>query len=334
MPQRTNAQFKLSLLHPRYWLTWCWLLLLFCVAQLPFCWQMFLGKMLGRLLYRIMGTRRYVAERNIELCFPELTPAQQTQLVKKHFESNGVTLFETGMAWFMPYWRLRKRFTLKGQEHWQAIQRRHEVSLKASSNISPNTPQQTCAHKGKGALIMAIHFNTLEITNVAINRLFDMSMSYRPHNNPAYDFVQRYGRERHNPNSDAVNRNDVRGMVRAMKQGAWLWYAADQDYGPAVSEFIPWFGLNAATVSAPPRLATMADVPIVGITYRRRDDFSGYDITFMPAFEHIPSADVQQDLCVLNQHFERCIRDNPEEYLWVHRRFKTRPPGEEPLYQR
>lgn len=297
------------LLHPRYWLTWMSMCVLFLLAQLPFCWQMWMGKRLGRVLYYVLCTRRYVAQRNIELCFPELNQVERDRLVKKHFESNGVTLFETGMAWFMPYWRLRKRFVIKGEDHWRAIQAQN-----------------------KGALIMAVHFNTLEITNVAINRLFNMSMSYRPHNNPAYDFVQRHGRERHNPNSEAVNRNDVRGMVKAMKSGGWLWYAADQDYGPKVSEFIPWFGIDAAMVSAPPRLAAMAGVPIVGISYRRLADYSGYEIEFMPAFEQIPSGDNQADLIALNQHYEQCIRNNPHEYLWVHRRFKTRPQGQEKLY--
>lgn len=300
---------KLSMLHPRYWLTWIWMFLVALIAQLPFALQMWLGKWLGRFLYRVMHTRRYVAERNLELCFPEKNLQQRNQLVKKHFESNGRAVFETGMAWFMPYWRLRKRFVIKGENYWRTI-------------------QQT----GSGALIMAVHFNTLEITNVAINRSFNMSMSYRPHNNPVYDFFQRRGRERHNPNSFAVNRSDVRGMVKAMKKGEWLWYAADQDYGPRVSTFVPWFGIPAAMVAAPPRLAAMADVPVVAISYRRLDDFSGYEITFMPAFSQYPSKDIDADLLRLNQHYETCIRSNPEEYLWVHRRFKTRPEGEASLY--
>jgi KDO2-lipid IV(A) lauroyltransferase len=303
----------IQLLHPRYWLTWMLLLVSAVLAQLPFRLQMCLGRSLGRLLYRIMSRRRYVAERNVELCFPDYTVTQRDALVKKHFEANGMTVFETGIAWFMPYWRLRKRFVIKGVEHWQAL-------------------QYSATGKPSGALIMAMHFNTLEITNVAINRLFDMSMSYRPHNNPVYDRVQQYGRERHNSRSKTVNRRDVRGMVKSMKQGDWLWYAADQDYGPKVSEFVPWFGIDAAMVSAPPRLAAMAGVPIVGISYRRLPGFSGYEITFMPAFEYLPSGDNRADLIRLNQHFEACIRANPEEYLWVHRRFKTRPQGESSLY--
>lgn len=313
----TSRSFDVSLLHPRYWLTWVGLLCSALLAQLPFRLQMMLGKYLGRGLYHLMATRRHVAQRNIALCFPDWSEEKREALVKEHFETNGITVFETGIAWFMPYWRLRKRFVVKGVEHWQAI-------------------QQSGGTEGKqqGALIMAMHFNTLEITNVAINRLFDMSMSYRPHNNPVYDRVQQYGRERHNPRSKTVDRGDVRGMVRAMKQGDWLWYAADQDYGPRVSEFVPWFGVNAAMVSAPPRLAAMASVPIVGMTYRRLAGYSGYEIRFLPAFDALPSGDNQADLQRLNTHFEHCIRENPAEYLWVHRRFKTRPEGEPSVYDR
>jgi KDO2-lipid IV(A) lauroyltransferase len=309
--QSTGSALSWALLHPRYWLTWLWMLLLFLMAQLPFCFQLWLGRCLGRLLYRVMKRRRYIAERNIELCFPELSLCERECRVKQHFESNGMAVFETGMAWFMPYWRLRKRFTIQGEACWRSIQA-----------------------KGSGALIMAVHFTTLEITNVAINRLFNMSMSFRPHNNLAYDFVQRRGRERHNHQSTVVDRNDVRGMVKAMKRGEWLWYAADQDYGPRVSEFLPWFGIDAAMVSAPPRLASMAGVPIVGISYRRLPDYSGYEITFLPAFDGLPSGDHRADLLCLSQHYEQCVRANPVEYLWVHRRFKTRPEGEPVLYEK
>lgn len=322
MPFLSVVASRFRLWHPRYWLVWLGMLCAAMLAQLPFRWQLCMGRLLGRLLYRIMTRRRHIAERNLELCFPQWSLSQRDAMVKKHFESNGMAVFESGMAWFMPRWRLRNRFVFKGIEHWRAIQTTTPDAVETQS-----MPRQ-------GALVMAIHFATLEITNVAINRLFDLSMSYRPHNNPVYNYVQKRGRERHNPRSRAVNRNDIRGMLRALKQGHWLWYAADQDYGPNVSEFVPFFGIDAAMVAAPPRLATIANVPVVGITYRRLDDYSGYEITFLPPFSNMPSGDNLQDLRVLNQHFERCIRDNIAEYLWVHRRFKTRRQGTQSVYQR
>ncbi|MFT7223349.1 MAG: KDO2-lipid IV(A) lauroyltransferase, partial [Cellvibrionaceae bacterium] len=239
-------EFKLSLLHPRYWLTWLSLGLSFIVAQLPYSWQMGLGRILGHLFYRFANQRRRIGGTNIELCFPNLSKAERKDLVKENCISYGLTVVEVGMAWFMPYRRLRKLFKVKGQEHWQSIQDR-----------------------GQGALIIGIHFNTLEICNMIINRDFDMYMSYRPHKNPVFDLVQSWGRQRHNPDSKLLHRRDIRGMVRTMKKGGWLWYAPDQDYGRKVSKFVPWFGIPAATVAATPRLLKMAGVSAVGLMHRR-----------------------------------------------------------------
>ena len=304
-----TAPFSFKLLHPRYWLVWCGLGCMVLLAQLPFRWQMISGVWLGRLMYRLAHRRRQICERNIELCFPEWSDIEREDFVRRHFETMGVTVFEMGMSWFMPYSRLEKRFEIQGLEHWQA--------LKA---------------EGKGALVIGMHFNTLEIANGPVNRLFNLYMTYRPHNNPAYDFVQCLGRERHNPNAGMVDRRDVRGMVKVLKQGDWLWYVPDQDYGIKVSEFVPFFGIDAATVAATPRLLRMAKVPAVGITFKRKADLSGYVITLLPPFDHLPSGDDNADLLRLNQHFESCIRENPIDYLWTHRRFKTRPKGESSLY--
>ncbi|MGH1484635.1 MAG: LpxL/LpxP family Kdo(2)-lipid IV(A) lauroyl/palmitoleoyl acyltransferase [Cellvibrionaceae bacterium] len=305
----TSRSSSAPLWHPRYWLTWFGFLLLAILAQLPFRFQLWLGRCLGRLSYYLIKSRRRIAKKNIELCFPEKSAEEHKALVIEHFEATGMALFEMGMAWFMPYWRLKKRFVVKGQTHWEQLR-----------------------EQGTGALIITIHFTTLEIANVAINRLFNMYMSYRPHKNPVYDLIQRWGRERHNKNSGAIARRDIRGMVKALKQGDWLWYAPDQDYGRKVSAFVPWFGIETATVAAPPRLLRMAKVPAVAMVYRHLPDFSGYEIEFMPAFEGIPSGDDYADLVRINQHIESCVRNNPAEYLWMHRRFKTRPDGEAKIY--
>ncbi len=279
------------------------------LAQLPFRWQMWLGVRLGRLSYYLAKRRRHIARRNLQLCFPEKTDAERQRLLKQHFETNGITLFEMGMSWFTPYRRLHKRFAIKGKHHWDAIKA-----------------------KGSGALVIGSHFNSLEIINGPVNRLFNVYMTYRPHDNPVYNYIQCRGRERHNTQAAMVDRGDIRTMVKVLKQGDWLWYLPDQDYGPQVSRFIPWFGIPAATVAATPRLLRMAGVSAVAMRFGRKPDYSGYDIEFLPAFAALPSGDDAQDLHCLNQHIEDCVRRNPQEYLWVHRRFKTRPPGEAGVY--
>ncbi len=280
------------------------------VAQLPYRLQILMGIIVGRIAYAVAKRRRHIARRNIDLCFPELSDGEREYLVKQHFETNGITMFETGMAWFMPYWRLRKRFVVKGKENWDQLK-----------------------EKGVGALVIGLHFNTLEIANIHVSRLFNLHTSYRAHNNPVYDLIQHRGRERNNPTSEAINRYDMRGMIRVLKKGDWLWYAPDQDYGRKVSTFIPWFNIPAATLSATPRLLKVAKAQAVGITYRRLPGYKGYEIEFIPAFEDFPTGDDTADLVRLNQYIEDRVRENPAEYLWVHRRFKTRPEGRPNLYK-
>ena len=299
--------FTARLLHPRYWLTWLSLLLLAMVAQLPYRWQVLLGKCLGRLLLRFAKRRRIIAQQNLGLCFPDITDRDRRQLLQRNFEVYGLALFETGMAWFMSKSRLRQLFTIKGKQHWEALQ-------------------------GRGALVVGMHFPTLEICNVAINQYVDLNLMYKPHKNPVYDYVQGLRRSRHNPNSTVISRDDIRAIVKTLKAGGWVWYAPDQDYGRKHSEFIPWFGVAAATVTATPRLAAMSRAPVVAVSHCHKADFSGYEIELHPVFEHFPSGDYTADLSRINRFIEACVRRHPQEYLWVHRRFKTRPDGEPSIY--
>ncbi len=121
--------------------------------------------------------------------------------------------------------------------------------------------------------------------------------------------------------------------VRTLKKGGLLWYAPDQDYGRKVSEFVPYFGIETATLSMTPKLLKMAKVPALALMYYRLPDFSGYVLDFREVIQGIPSGDNLADLTVLNQYIEACVREKPEEYWWVHRRFKTRPKGQPSLYK-
>ena len=234
--------FTTALLHPRYWLTWFSFLLLAAVAQLPYRWQVILGKKLGLLMLCFAKRRRKIAEKNLRLCFPQMEDDARQQLLKRNFEIYGLTVFETGMAWFMPSSRLQALFVVKGKQQWEKL-------------------------RGQGALVIGMHFPTLEICNVAINRLFDLNLIYKPHKNPVYNYVQGVCRSRHNPNSTVLPKDDIRAIVKTLKSGQWVWYAPDQDYGRQYSEFVPWFGIPTSTVSATPRLASMSKVPVAAVTH-------------------------------------------------------------------
>jgi KDO2-lipid IV(A) lauroyltransferase len=302
-----KSVFTATLLHPRYWLTWLLLLLLAAIAQLPYRWQVFLGKRLGHLMLRFAKKRRTIAACNLCLCFPGMSINARKKLLKKNFEIYGLAVFETGIAWFMPRSRLQKLFVIKGQQQWEKL-------------------------RGQGVLVIGMHFPTLEICNAAVNQHFNLHLMYKPHKNPVYNYVQGVRRARHNPNSTVISRDDIRTTVKTLKSGEWVWYAPDQDYGRRHSEFIPWFGIPVATVAATPRLAAMSKASVVAISHRHNADFSGYEIELHPLFDNFPSGDSSADLLRINQFIEDCVRRHPEEYLWVHRRFKTRPDGEASLY--
>ncbi|MEX1033598.1 MAG: LpxL/LpxP family Kdo(2)-lipid IV(A) lauroyl/palmitoleoyl acyltransferase [Cellvibrionaceae bacterium] len=311
MDTTRKPEFTIALLHPRYWPNWLWFGLWWLVSQLPYRVQLKLGEWLGRGTYRLFEQRRYIARRNIDLCFPHLADAERERMVRDNFIATATAVFETGMAWFWSRRRLQKLYTIEGAERLQ-------------SRIA----------QGEGMLLLTLHFTTLELMGAAVTGMVDsIAMSYRPHRNPVYDLIQSRQRSRHNKSAVVVAAGDVRGMVRYLKKGYATSYLPDQDYGPKHSVFVPLFGIPAATVTGMARLAKLARVPVIPIVNFRRADGQGYVVRILPPLENFPSGDDQRDARQINAHVEKVILDHPEQYLWVHRRFKSRPPGEADLYQ-
>lgn len=302
-----QARFSLALLHPRYWLTWLMFAFLFIVVQLPYPLLRGIAWLLGRLLLVTAVDRRHIALRNLELCFPDMAQNERKLLLRKNLDSMAMALMETAMAWFWPQWRLRRRFDIEGLEHLQSNDER-------------------------GVILMAMHFSTLDIGAAFLNMSTDVDGMYRPHKNPVYDFVQRRGRERHNPNNEVLTREDVRGMIRRLKQGRAVWYAPDQDYGPKQSVFVPFFGVEAATVTATAKFARLGKARVVPFVQTRLPRCRGYKVKIYPELEGFPGADEKTDAQRINQFIEQRILEQPEQYMWVHRRFKTRPEGEASVY--
>lgn len=310
MDTKSQPRFRRALLHPRYWSTWLAFGLWWLVSQLPFRVQLKLGEWMGWLGYHLLKRRRFIARRNIELCFPELSEAEREKLVRANFTATATAVFETGMAWFWPLERLAKLCTVQDRERIQAQ-----------------------LDKGEGMLLLTLHFTTLEIMGAMFTgQLPRMAVSYRPHRNPVYDLIQNFLRARRNPDTAAIAAGDVRSMVRHLRNGYGIGYLPDQDYGPKHSVFVPLFGIPAATVTGLSRLAKMSGVPVIPIMSYRRADNRGYVLEVLPPFESFPSGDEARDARQLNEHVEDLVRQHPEQYLWVHRRFKSRPPGEPDLY--
>ena len=301
-------KFSRQLLHPRYFLLWCGIAALYVVVQLPYRCLNTLGPLVGRLAMKVMTERVYVAARNLQLCFPEKSEAERAQLLKKNFESVGMALFETGMAWFWSDQRVKKHFKVTGLEHISKAQQ-----------------------EGKGILLLGVHFLTLEL-GARIFGIYNPGIGvYRPNNNPLLDWLQTYGRMR--SNKAMINRRDVKGMLRALKQGDILWYAPDHDYGPKSSVFAPFFAVEqAASTKGSYALIRMGQPAIIPFLARRLANNQGYEMVILPAAEDIPLDSDVGTATALNRLVERCVMMAPEQYMWLHRRFKTRPTGENSLY--
>ncbi|KKO09801.1 hypothetical protein LCGC14_0033000 [marine sediment metagenome] len=292
------------MLHPRYWPLWLGLGLLWLVIQLPYATILSIGRLLGWAMYHVMTERRMIAATNLQLCFPHFTEDRREQLLRDNFASNGIALFEMAMAWWWPRKRLAKLAHVEGLEHLQRA-----------------------AAAGQGVLLMSLHFTTLEIGAALLGQKATIDGMYREHANSAFDFIQRKGRERHNADAIAVEREDVRSMLKSMRSGRAIWYAPDQDYGRKASIFVPLFGVQAATVTATGTFARLGKAQVIPFTQTRLPNAQGYRLTIHPPLNDFPAGDEQVDALRINQWIETAILEQPEQYMWVHRRFKTRPEG-------
>lgn len=304
-----NRKLPRELLHPRHWPTWFWLASWRLLLVFPYPVLRVLGRGLGVLMYRFGRERRAIATRNIELCFPHLSAAERRRLLKDNFFSYGMAPFEIGMAWWWSNRRLAKVVTLEGLEHIEALD-------------------------GQGALLLAAHFTTLEVGASALTMHVDIDGMYRPNNNPVFDYVQRRGRERRAQAGAAFPREDLRGILKALRAGRILWYAPDQDYGRKQAVFAPFFGVAASSVTATARLAQMGRAAVLPFTHYRLPGNAGYRVQVHAPLQGFPVGDEVADATTINALVERFIEPYPAQYMWLHRRFKTRPEGEERIYPR
>ena len=305
-----QPNFKISFLLPKYWLTWLGVFVLYTISWLPYRLQLFLGKMIGRLLYKLGSSRKKVALRNLELCFPEMADAERQVMLKRNFENTGIALLETGMGWWWPNWRVKNKITIIGLEHIEEAQK-----------------------QGKGILLLAMHYLSVEINCRGIGSGHPMVVFYRPHNNQLMEYFQFRGRGR--SNKYMLGKRDVKGLIRALHDGEACVYLPDQDYGRNRSVFVPFFAVpDAASTTGTLIFARQKNTQTHMIIPTRNDDGSGYTLEIKPMLENFPTGDDTADVLRVNQELEKAIMVKPEQYMWLHRRFKTRPNEDDPsLYK-
>ncbi len=306
----TEAKFSAKLLYPSFWGAWLAILLLrLLVTLLPYKALLALGKMLGLIVVKVLPSRKYIAERNVKLAFPELNEEEQRELTRKICINSGMGILETGMAWFWSDKRILKH------AHIDPVELEHARDIAAAN---------------RRTLVLTCHFVTLELMARIYALLIKPGVGiYRSSDHPVWEYAQVKGRLR--SNLALVDRNDVRSMLKALMQGYPIWYAPDQDYGRRSAIFVPFLGVDkAATVTGTHDLAKVKGT-LVQPSWTTRDD-KGYCLHVLDPLENFPTEDETADTIRVNQVIEQMIRSAPEQYLWMHRRFKTAPEGEPSRY--
>jgi KDO2-lipid IV(A) lauroyltransferase len=284
--------------------------LLWLLQQLPLGVQAALGRGLGWLLYALAGSRRRVALRNVALCLPEWDETRRRALVREHFQWLARSLLERGLLWYAPVRRLKTLIQVEG-----------DVGFAERS--------------GKPVMWLVPHFVGLDVAGVA-TQLFQgrqVASIYQAQSNTVFDQAMRSGRLRFKQGDVFARSERALPLVRAIRRGHVFFNLPDMDFGARDAAFVPFFGMRAATLLAPARMARSLGMTVQPVVAEMLPGGQGYKVRFLPPWTDFPGTD--DDVAAttrLNRWIEQEIRRNPAQYLWVHKRFKTRPEGEPLLY--
>jgi Kdo2-lipid IVA lauroyltransferase/acyltransferase len=285
-------------LHPRTWPGWIALGLLRLMVFVPYPAQIVLGRWFGRLMRIAAGRRRRVAQYNLRVCFPDKSEAERERLLREHFEDLGIAIFEIAMCWWGSERRLRGMAEIEGLEHLDEA-----------------------LAKGRGAILLSAHFTTLEIGGRLLSLYRPFHIVYRPNRDVLLEWISRRQRELHFEN--AIRRDNIREMIRSLKNNIPVWYAPDQGYVGKNSVVVPFFGVPAPTNPATSRLAKITDAPVLTYWVRRLPGSQGYRLRIDPPIEGMADMSLEDDARTVNSLIEAEARENPSQYLWTHNRFKT-----------
>jgi len=287
--------------HPLSWPSWLALALLWLIAQLPHRWALAAGGVVGPLVLRFMPRRRRIIEHNLDLCFPQWSETERASVGAESEREAGRMLISFAFAWMASPARVRRlRVEVQGLEFLNA--------LKA---------------QGRGVLLVGAHFSHLELAGRLLTQFVLIGGMYREHHDPAFEWAVKRARSRY-----AVamfRRDELRSALRFLKGGGVLWYAPDQEYRRGDRVFAPFFGVPASTITATHQMARLTGAAVIGFAHRRLADGS-YQIHLSAPLEDFPTADALIDTTRVNQLIEQAILAAPEQYLWLHARFKARPP--------
>jgi KDO2-lipid IV(A) lauroyltransferase len=281
--------------------------LLWLLHWLPLPLLALLGRGLGRLALALGRERREVVQTNLRLCFPDLPADERERLARRHFEAVGRSLLERGLCWWAGEARLRRLVRIEGLERLRALQDRPLI-------------------------LLVPHFVALDLCATRLALEIDATSVYSKQKDPLVDRLLYRGRTRFGDQFIVSRQEGMRPILRALKQNRPLYYLPDMDYGPRDAIFVPFFGVAAATVPGVSRLARLTGAAVLPCLARMRPAGAGYVLDIREAWRDFPGADLEADTRRMNACIEDWVREMPEQYYWVHKRFKTRPPGEPRIY--
>lgn len=285
------------------------LALLWLLHGLPLAWQAALGRGIGRLLWRVARARRRITLRNLQLCFPDMPAPAREQLAREVFTWFSRSVLERGLLWFAPPERLRRLIHVEGD--WQFADR----------------------HPGP-VMWLVPHFMGLDVAGVAVqlNIRRGLASIYQAQSNPVIDAAMRRARLRHGNTEIFARGEGARPLLRAVRQGYGFFNLPDMDFGGRDAEFVPFFGVPASTLVAPSRMARSVGMAVQPVVARMLPGGQGYSVRFLPPWTDFPTDDPVADARRMNAWIEAQVLECPQQYFWVHKRFKTRPAGEPSLY--
>ena len=284
--------------------------LLRTMAWMPTGWRLKLGALTGWFACRIARRRMDIVLRNLELCFPEMSPRERAQMATLHMRALAQTVLDRGVFWFGSQEKIRRLVSVSGQS-------RIEEMLAEQGSV----------------MLLAPHFIGLDAAATRLTMDGPAGATiYTPQRDPDIDAIVRAGRSRFHQVHLVSRKEGVRPLVRHVQNRIPIYYLPDMDFGRQDSAFVPFFGVPAATLLAPSRLARMLNMVVQPVIAEMLPGGQGYKVHFMPPLDNFPTADTEADTLRLNQYIEQQILKNPSQYLWVHKRFKTRPEGEAGLY--
>lgn len=297
-----------TLLRPSLWPVWLGIGLLWLLHWLPLPLQAALGNALGWLLALLPGRRRRIVEANLALCFPDLSPGRRRRLLRQTFQASARATLEHGLVWWGSEARLRRLIRI-------------------------DNPEAALGDGVRPVIWLAPHFVGLDMGGTRLTLDFTAASMYATAKNPVADKMMLHGRSRFSSPTLIAKSDGIKPVLRALKDRLPFYYLPDQDQGRQNAVFVPFFGVPAATLSALPRLAKLTDAQIVPVVTRQLPWGRGYAVRFYPPWENYPSGDLKADVARMNAFIEARVREMPPQYLWLHRRFKTRPEGEASLYE-